>query len=262
MINTGGRVSRRFYAASLAIVLVAPRVFGQAISNPPRPPEITASGRGDVTVTPDRASILVSVESRAPSAAAAASDNASKMAAVLKALRAAGLAQADITTSGYNVGQDPRTMRMAMPSGAPPGLALPAEFLARNTVRAIVRRLDDTGKVIDAALAAGATSIASVQFSSANTDEARRKALGIAVAQAQRDAEALARAAGGTLGKLLSMSSTGPGGPMMPYSSDTYFSVLGGEAGGSAYSTMINPRDMSVFVSVFGRWEFVPGPSR
>ena len=258
MIRTGGIVTRLIFAAGLSIVFAAPS-FSQAIPNPPRPPEITAAGRGEVTVTPDRAAILVSVESRAASAAAAASDNASKMAAVFKALRSAGLAQADITTFGYNVGQDPRSMRMGMP---PQTLSVPIEFLARNTARAIVRRLDDTGKVIDAALAAGATSIGSVQFSSANSDEARRNALGMAVAQAQRDAEALARAAGGTLGKLLSMSSSGPGGPMMPYSSDTYFSVLGGEAGGSAYSTMTNPRDMSVFVSVFGRWEFVPGPSR
>ena len=254
-------MTQLFFAAGLSIVFAAPSAFGQAIPNSPRPPEITAAGRGEITVTPDRAAILVSVESRAPAAATAASANASKMAAVFQALRAAGLAQADITTSGYNVGQDPRTMRMAMPSGVPPSLAVPVEFLARNTVRAIVRRLDDTGKVIDAALAAGATSIASVQFSSANTDEARRNALGIAVAQAQRDAEALARAAGGTLGKLLSMSSSGPGGPMMPYSGDTYSSYAA-ELGGSAYSTMINPRDMSVFVSVFGRWEFVPGPSR
>ena len=257
MIRTGGIVTRLIFAAGLSIVFAAPS-FSQAIPNPPRPPEITAAGRGEVTVTPDRAAILVSVESRAASAAAAASDNASKMAAVFKALRSAGLAQADITTFGYNVGQDPRSMRMGMP---PQTLSVPIEFLARNTARAIVRRLDDTGKVIDAALAAGATSIGSVQFSSANSDEARRNALGMAVAQAQRDAEALAKAAGGTLGKLLSMSSSGPGGPTIPYGGDTYFSYVA-EAGASAYSTMINPRDMSVFVSVFGRWEFVPGPSR
>jgi len=254
-------VSRRFCAASLAIVLIAPRVFSQAVSNPPRTPEITAAGRGEAAVTPDRAAILVTVESRAPSAAAAASANASKMAAVFQALRAAGLAQADITTSGYSVGQDPRTFRMGMPQGAAAGLTVPPEFLARNTVRAIVRRLDDTGKVIDAALAAGATSIASVQFSSPNADEARRNALSMAVTQAQRDAEVLARAAGGTLGRLLSMSSSGSGGPTIPYASDTYFSYAV-EAAGSAYPTMINPRDLSVTVSVFGRWEFIPAPSR
>jgi uncharacterized protein YggE len=257
-------VSRLVSAAGLAIVLVAPRAFSQAIPTPPRPAEITAAGRGEVAVTPDRAAILVSVESRAASAAAAASDNASKMAAVLKALRAAGLAQADITTYGYSVGQDPRSMRMGMPSGMPsgmpPGLSVPAEFLARNTVRTIVRRIDDTGKVIDAALGAGATSIASVQFSSPNTDEARRNALATAVAQAQRDAETLARAAGGSLGRLLSMSSSGAPGPMMPFASDTYFGYA--EASGAAYPTMMNPREMSVVVSVFGRWEFIPGPSR
>jgi uncharacterized protein YggE len=253
-------VSRVVYVAGLAIVLVAPRAFTQAIPNPPRPAEITASGRGEVAVTPDRAAILVSVESRAASAATAASDNASKMAAVFQALRAAGLAQAEITTSGYSVGQDPRSMRLGMPSGMPPGLSVPVEFLARNTVRATVRKLDDTGKVIDAALRAGATSIASVQFSSPNTDEARRDALAMAVAQAQRDAETLARAAGGTLGRLVSMSSSGPAGPTNVVASDTYFAY--GEAGAAAYPTMINPRDLSVFVSVFGRWEFMPGPSR
>ena len=253
---------RIFCAAGFAIVLVAPRALSQAVTNPTRTPEITAAGRGEVAVTPDRAAVLVSVESRAVSAAAAASANASKMAAVFQALRAAGLTQADITTSGYSVGQDPRTMRMPMPSAAPPGLSVPVEFLARNTVRAIVRRLDDTGKVIDAALAAGATSIASVQFSSPNADEARRNALATAVAQAQRDAEVLARAAGGILGRLLSMSSGGSGGgPTIPYASDTNFSYAI-EAAGMGYSTMINPRDVSLSVSVFGRWEFIPGTSR
>ena len=254
-------MSRIFCAAGVAIVLVAPCALSQVIPNPPRTPEITATGRGEVAVTPDRAAVLVTVESRAPSAAAAASANASKMTAVFQALRGAGLTQADLTTSGYSVGQDPRTMRMGMPFGAPPGPAVPVEFLARNTVRAVVRRLDDTGKVIDAALAAGATSIASVQFSSPSADEARRSALATAVAQAQRDADVLARAAGGTLGRLLSMSAGGPGGSAMSYASDTNFSYAI-EAAAMAYPTMINPRDVSVSVSVFGRWEFIPGASR
>jgi uncharacterized protein YggE len=150
---------------------------------------------------------------------------------------------------------------MAMPSTAPPGLSLPVEFIARNTVRATVKRLDETGKVIDAALGAGATAIASVQFSSPSADQARSSALAMAVAQAQRDAEVLARAAGGTLGRLLSMSSSGPGGPGYQYASDINFAYPI-EAGGSVYPTMINPRDLSVNVSVFGRWEFIPGSSR
>jgi hypothetical protein len=181
------------------------------------------------------------------------------MSSVLNALRRSGLAQGDITTSTYTVGQDPRSMRVA--PGTPGIPTLPVEFVARNTVRANVHRTDDVGKVIDAALAAGATSIASVQFSSPSTDEARRTAINIAVAQAQKDADALARSAGGTLGRLLSISSTGAPGSVV--GSDAYFMERNFvEAGGSVYPTMINPRDLTVGVSVFGRWEFIPAASR
>ena len=247
----------------LALSIAAQRAVAQAIPAPPRVPEITASGRGEVPITPDRATVLVSVESRAPSAAAAASANSQKMASVLQALRNAGLAQGEITTSMYTVGQDPRSMRVA--PGAPGIPTIPVEFLARNTVRASVRRVDDVGKVIDAALAAGATSIASVQFSSPTTDDARRNAIAMAVSQAQKDADALARAAGGSLGRLLSMSSSPTGPFSTSYATDTYFPLEQAMvAGGSAafYPTMINPRDLTVAVSVFGRWEFIPAAGR
>jgi uncharacterized protein len=244
-------------ASLLALLSVAPIAGAQANLNQPRIPEITASGRGEVAITPDRATVLVSVESRAATAAAAASDNSQKMSSVLRALRGAGLAQSDITTSMYTVGQDPRSMRVAPTLPQPP-----IEFLARNTVRSNVGTVGDIGKVIDAALGAGATSIASVQFSSPTTDEARRNALGMAVAQAQRDADALAKAAGGSLGRLLSMSTSGPIGAG-GYAGDTYFPIERDFAAAAAmYPTMINPRDLTVAVSVFGRWEFVPASTR
>jgi len=243
----------------LALLIASHRAVAQANPVPPRVPEITASGRGEVAITPDRATVLVSVESRAPSASEAASANSQKMSAVLQTLRRAGLAQGDITTSTYTVGQDPRSLRVPPGTGMP---NFPIEFLARNTVRANVRRIDDVGKVIDAALGAGATSIASVQFSSASTEEARGNALAMAVAQAQRDANILARASGGTLGRLLSMTSSS--GPFVAggFASDTYLSIEREMAGSAAFPTMINPRDLTVTASVFGRWEFVPAAGR
>lgn len=245
-------------ALALAALVAAHVASAQANPTQPRIPEITASGRGEVAITPDRGTVLVSVESRAASAAAAASANSAKMSSVLDALRRAGLAQSDLTTSMYTVGQDPRSMRIA--PGTPGVPSMPVEFVARNTVRASVRRIDDVGKVIDAALAAGATSIASVQFSSPTTDDARRTAISMAASQAQKDADALAKAAGGSLGRLLSISSSGLNAPFSTgYSSDTYVEAAMAGGSGALYPTMINPRDLTVVVSVFGRWEFVPG---
>src|SRR5438067_2279731 len=112
----------------LACLLAATTATAQTSIPGPRIPEITASGRGEVAITPDRATVLVSVESRAASAAGAASANSAKMAAVLQALRGAGLAQTDITTSLYTVGQDPRSIRVPPGTGVP---TIPPEFLAR-----------------------------------------------------------------------------------------------------------------------------------
>jgi uncharacterized protein YggE len=248
-------------ACAMALLIASHRAIAQANPVPPRVPEITASGRGEVAITPDRGTVLVSVESRAPSATAAAADNSQKMKSVLQALRNAGLAQGDITTSTYTVGQDPRSLRVPPGTGMP---NFPVEFLARNSVRATVRRADDVGKVIDAALGAGATSIASVQFSSPTTEEARGNALSMAVAHAQRDANILAKASGGTLGRLLSMSSSGSpvmGGSAGGFAGDAY-SFDREMAMSTAFPTMINARDLTVAVSVFGRWEFIPAPGR
>jgi uncharacterized protein YggE len=246
------------FFAALAICISGYAVSAQPNPNLPRPAEITAAGRAEIAVTPERATVLASIETRAASAAAAAAANSAKMTSLLEALKRAGLSQSDIATLGYSVGQDPRGMRIAPTLPQPP-----IEFLARNTVKATVRRIDDVGKIIDAALAGGATSIASVQMTSPNTDEARRTALAQAVAQAQRDAEVLARAAGGSLGRLLGMSS-GPSGPGGQYSSDAYAIEANIVAGGSAagYSTMVSPRDILVAVVAFGRWEFIPGAAR
>ena len=53
-------------------------------------PQIAVTGRGEVKVSPDRATIQISVQTRASTAAAAAAENANKQQAVLAALRASG----------------------------------------------------------------------------------------------------------------------------------------------------------------------------
>jgi uncharacterized protein len=211
-------------------------------------PEIIASGRGEAKAPPTSASIIVSVTTRAPTAAQAAADNATKLESTLRALRAAGLAASELTTMGYSVDQN-YEMSRDNPRTA-------AGFIARNSIRAEVRKLDEIGKVIDAALAGGATAIAGLQFVSASSNEARRSALAEAVRQARSDAEAMARAAGGSLGRLISLNS---GGQVMLRGMG-YDNVL--MAAMDAGGTAISPRELPIFAQVTGRWEFVSSGNR
>ncbi|HJP87003.1 MAG TPA: SIMPL domain-containing protein [Gemmatimonadaceae bacterium] len=247
----------------VALMLVAASTQAVVSQVPPtsQHPEITAGGRGEIRLAPDYAYVTIGVTTQSSSAVETASKNAEKIAAVISALRAAGLTERQIVTSGYSL-----TQVYEYPKNQQPRLT---GFSARNTVRAEVRRLDDVGKVIDAAINSGATDIASIQFLASSTEEARRTALADAVRQARADADVMARGAGGTLGRLISMGSSGVAVPIMirGMSSAQLESVTltsgGGYAGVPAMApppppTPVNPGELIVVAQVFSRWEFVP----
>ncbi len=249
----------RFVGAIVALLLgTSAAAAAQVVpaSPSPREPEITASGRGEVHLSPDYAYVIIGVTTQSPSAAQTASQNATRVAATVSALRALGLTEQQIVTSGYNL-----TQTYEYPKNQPPRVN---GFTARNTIRAEVRRLDDVGKVIDAAINAGATDVASIQFLASSTEQARRTALSSAVEQARGDAEVMARAAGGRLGRLISVSSTGISQPMAIRGASMDVvqlsaAVSGGYAGPP---TPINPGELNVVAFVFTRWEFIGGTSR
>lgn len=205
-------------------------------------PQIAVAARGEIKVSPDRANIQISVQTRAATAAAAANENATKQAAVIAALRALGLSADEISTINYNVYPEQRYE----PNKEPTIIG----YNVTNTVSVDVRKLSQVGPVIDAALAKGANMISSLQFYASNTDDARRTAIGSAVQKARADAEAAARAAGGTIGELLEISigaySAPPPRPMMRVSA----------AVADQAQTPINPGEQTLSVDVSTRWRF------
>lgn len=220
-----------------------------ASQDPVRPivPQIVTSGSGEVRITPDRATVSIGVQSRAATAADASAENSRKQRAVIDAIRARGIPADQISTSGFNVIPETRYDRE--------GQAAPrtTSYLVMNTVVVELRRVDQVGPVIDAALAAGANQIHSLAFGVANPDSARRAALGIAVARARADAEVMARAAGGTLGSLIEMSA---GGFEMP----PPIPVMRGAVARAAQEAVpIEPGQQEVRAMVTGRWHFVSG---
>lgn len=92
-----------------------------------------------------------------------------------------------------------------------------------------------------------------ITFESDSVEMGRRTALAQALAKARSDAEALATAAGGSLGRLLEVSAR-PG--FLP-GAQLEAVVVNAYAGRSAPA--ITPPDVVVRVSVQARWEFAPG---
>jgi len=209
-------------------------------------PQILVGARGEVKVSPDRANIQISVQTRAATAAAAAAENATKQKAVIDALRQLGLRANDISTAGYSVNPEQRYEANREP--------VIVGYTVVNTLSVEVRDLTMVGRIIDTAISRGANVVSSLTFYSSNTEAARREAIGLAIQRARLDAEAAARAAGGTLGGLLEVNVGAYFPPPRPM--DFGVRVTAAQA---APETPINPGEQTVTVDVSTRWSFVPG---
>jgi uncharacterized protein len=229
----------------LALMSVSWRESGAQVSGSSIPPVISTSATGEAHVTPDRATIFVGVQTKGSTAAAAGADNARRQRAILDTLRAFGISGDRVSTMNYNVAPE----MVYSPNGQTPPKV--TGYTVTNTVRADVQRLDDVGKIIDAALAKGANEISSLQFYSSKADSARRAAMSTAVANARADAEVLARAAGGTLGQLLELSTNEL--PIRPIQDVAMRAMAQAKV-----STPVEAGQQTIVATVSARWAFVP----
>ncbi len=109
---------------------------------------IWVSGTGKVYATPDIAQLTLGVEAQAVTVAAAQADATQAMNAVIAAIKAKGVADADIQTQYFNITEVTKwdnDKNEATITG----------YLVTNTVVAKIRVIAKTGEVIDAAVAAG-----------------------------------------------------------------------------------------------------------
>jgi uncharacterized protein len=182
-------------AAAVAGVL---RPEGAAAVDPPvaQPDTVTVSGIGTVSSVPDEAQVSVGVESQGQTAQAALAANARDMRKVIDAVRAAG--GKDVTTQ--TVSLSPRMTSEGQADG----------FTATNVVGATIG-LANAGKLIDAAVEAGANTIYGPSLSSSDAEKLYNDALKKAVADARERAETLAAAASRQVGRVMTMSEGGGG---------------------------------------------------
>lgn len=197
--------------------LIVPTVLIAAAASPALAADIQVQAQGPVvelSVTesvkakPDIATVSAGVTSQAPTAVAAMRANATAMDAVVQRIKALGIADKDIQTQGISLGAqydyDQQERRQVFRG-----------YQAANRVSVILRKVPDTGRVLDALVAAGGTDIGGPDFSidddTAPRAQARKAALDKAMAQAQE----YARWAGYTGVRLLQISeAVNPGRPI------------------------------------------------
>jgi uncharacterized protein len=202
----------------------------------------------DVHTPPTFATLTIGVITKADNAVAAASQNATRMASTMNALRQAGIAATDISTQGYSLEQAYDNQGRHRDG-----------FTARNALQVQVKQIDRIGAVIDAAIAAGATEISSIQYGSTQMDEARRSAMTEAVRRARADAALIATAAGGSLGRLISITSSSNVPPA--YGRLMSEVVVTAAMSPAPPTNVVAPNELSAVATAYGRWEFVAGPA-
>lgn len=169
------------------------------------PTTLTVTTEGHVERAPDVADLSGGVVTTAPSAAAALAANATRMIAVVAAVRRAGIADRDIQTSGLSLQPQYRYT-----NGESPVLT---GYQVSNTVALKVRALPDAGRLVDALVAAGANQINGPTFRVDAADAALDAARTAAVATARARAELYARAAGMHVARIRSISESGGEAP-------------------------------------------------
>jgi uncharacterized protein YggE len=204
-------------------------------------PSISVTGTGRVKAEPDVADINLGVTKQADDAQTAADDAATTMAAVIAALQAAGVADADIQTTTISL------TPVYDYDDNPPQIE---GWEASNLVNITVRDIDSVGAVVDAATGAGATNINGITFRVDDATAAEAEARAAAVADARAKADQLAEAAGVTIIGVLSMSESGAQPPMPIFMERAAFDMAAGEA-----ATPVMPGQVELSINVFVQFE-------
>lgn len=199
---------------------------------------IVVTGRAEVMVKPDLATLNLGVETRAKTAQDAQAQNAERMTRLMDALKKMGVPTKDMKTSGFAVQAEWNYDGNKR------------EFLGyrvTNELTVTTTNLDQVGALLDACVKAGANQVRGVRFSVQDDILAQAEALKLATAKAKVKAEAIAEALGVKLGPVLSAGDQSV--DLAPY-------VMAMEADAKSYAvaesapTPIHPGDVKVSATV------------
>jgi uncharacterized protein YggE len=210
-------------------------------------PRIVVTATRTTRIAPDRFTLYITVEGSGETPAEAAQRGAQKLQAVTAALQPFSGRDA-IVAIPYGVSPAPNINGF-------PGNSSQTSFVARYVLRVQPGRADQITPLGVAAIAAGASSATPPTFEATGADSTRRLRYGEALAQARRDAEALATALGGHLGAVIEVSTnSGPQG----YPGSAGYGGFVSFVSSYDFRGPVQPPDVVVSATVTVRYRFIP----
>lgn len=199
--------------------------------------DIGVVGTGSVFAQPDTAVLNIGVEITAATLAAATKDASDRMNQVLAAIKGQGIDAKDIQTTNYSI--FPITSNPK--EGESPTIT---GYRVSNQVTVKVRAIDNAGKVLDAAIAAGANSVGNVFFTVDDPTKFENDARALAVKDAQAKAQTLATAAGVKVGRIIAI--TEATGGVRPFFKDSFAAAPAAAGGAGPIETGQNEISVSI----------------
>jgi hypothetical protein len=195
--------------AAAALAVPAQSLTAAEIEIEANGPVVELSVFESVSVAPDIATIGAGVTSEAPTATEALRLNSVEMTKVITRIKALGVADKDIQTTGINLNAQydyDQEARRSVFRG----------YQASNRVSVILRKIEDAGKVLDALVAAGATDLNGPSFAIENDEPAKDAARKRAIERAQARVKAYADLFGYSGAKVLAIAESIEGRGAMP----------------------------------------------
>src|ERR1044072_1311685 len=183
---------------------------------------VNVVGDSIIQAQPDTAILTISVVTQARNALDAQQQNATKTDAVVRALKAAAGAGAEIKTSGYSL-QPQRVYK----ENQPPTIT---GYEARNSTTVITSDLNKVGPIIDAAAQAGSNEVSGIAFTLRQDRPDGDRAVSEATREAVSKAQVIAQALGGRVVRIVEVQEEGfQQRPPVPYQME--FGMKAGIAG-------------------------------
>ena len=219
--------------ALLSVVLRPQTTVAATNSLPVR--QITVVGNGEARGTPDTATVQLGVQSDGSAAREALTANNTKMQALIAKLKELGVADKDMQTSNLNI--SPRYDEKGRDV---------VGYTVNNMLTVTIRDVSKAGELLDKVVDAGANNIWGMSFTINDPSALQGQARDKAIADARTRAEAMAKAAGGTIGQVISITENIGSAPPVMYER----AMAADQAGGTSAAVQTGEQAINAQVQI------------